>query len=216
VESAVPRYCTACGALLPGPAPRCPRCGAAILAPAGRGGGTVVRVAVALVTAGVLALGLAAAITVPGYLRFQVRSRSALVRMQLGELVQAEVRAAQEGGAFAVFEPFPAGPLGAARRPFSPADQALARRLGWETPASHGRFSVAVARDPSGVEAASFCAESDVDGDGVRAVHVAFVPALEDGEVVLRPPPAPCTEAVPYSDAYAPGRVERISKEDVY
>lgn len=209
-------YCSACGAQLPPSAPRCPRCGAASPAAGGRSRGPA-RVAAVILLAGILAVALIAAITVPGFLRFQVRSRSVVVKMQLSQIVQAEVRAAQEGGAFIPFAPFPGGELGRAERAFSAADRALARRLGWETePASHGRFSVAVARGPSGVQAASFCAESDVDGDGARAVHVAFLPGLEDGELVLRPPPAPCTEPVAYSDEYDPGRVEKSSKEDVF
>jgi hypothetical protein len=105
--------------------------------------------------------------------------------------------------------PLPSAPPGREMNAFSAAELEAARNLDWLTgPRTHGRYQVAVSGDG---KAAALCAESDIDGDGVRAVHVAFLPS-EQGEA----PPAPCTEPVPDDGRAQPGEVVQLTGNGVF
>ncbi len=204
-----PRFCSACGGELPGPVSRCPRCGAAVVR-ARRGIGPVALVALIFVLGCSCLLAILVAAAIPGFLRHRIRSREVDVKIELQALLQAEQGALEKQGAFVEFDPLPAQPPGPTRTPLSAAERSVAQRLGWAIgPATRGQFRMAVARDPSGAQAASFCAETDLDGDGTRAAHVAFLPALRDDGAAFAPP-APCTRAVPYSERYGPGEVVKV------
>ncbi len=209
-----PRFCSACGMELTGPVQRCPGCGAAVMRARRRLGPVAV---VALVVGlGVTCLvGIPVAIAIPGFLHHQKRSREVVVKMELRELVQAEQAILERDGSFVAFEPLPSQPPSAKKTPLSAAQRRLADRLGWAIgPTTHGQFRIAVTREPSGVQTASFCAETDLDGDGTRAAHVAFLAAqLEDGGIVAAPP-APCTKPVPYSDQVRPGELVKVEPLD--
>jgi Tfp pilus assembly protein PilE len=208
------RFCSSCGGALPVATARCPRCGAVITAQgkAKRSHSAMVVAVVAVALLGAVpCLGILAAIAIPNFLRYQLRAKEAGARAELQELVLAEKEAALNGGKYVALGPLPSGTPGAQKLPLSAADLQFASGLGWRpAAATHGQFRVAVAEDGSGRQAASFCMETDLDGDGSRAVHVAFLPV--EGSA----PPAPCTTPVPYD----PQRVEampiKMSEANVY
>ncbi len=209
------RFCSACGGALPGPVPRCPRCGAVIAAQKRSSVGTIIIVVVVAGFVGVFCLGTLAAIAIPNFLRYQLRAKEAGVKAELSALVKAELGAEQRSGHFVAIGPLPAGAPGQQKAALSDAERQAAAEIDWPVaPATYGQFRAAVAADQGG-EAVSLCAESDVDGDGTRAVHVAFLPLERDGQVVGAPP-APCTTPVPYDPAYNAGQVITITGSDVF
>ena len=209
------RFCSACGGALPGPVPRCPRCGAVIAAQKKSSAATIIIVVVACGFLGIFCLGTLAAIAIPNFLRYQLRAKEGGVRAELSALVKAELFAAERNGHFVPLGPLPSGPPNSQKVPLSGAEREVAAGIDWMVePATHGQYRVAVAGDEGG-EAASLCAEADVDGDGTRAVHVAFLPLERDGAVVGAPP-APCTEPVPYDPKYDAGQVITITGSDVF
>ena len=206
-----PRSCAACGTALLPPAKRCPGCGAAV--PPLRGMRPAAIAGLALSVGFTCVLGLLLVSGVSGLLRRQLRSRELDVKGELYELMEAELAALERDEHFVEFAPFPAAPPGKARRPLSGAERELAARLGWRIgPTTYGQFRIAVARLPSGEQAASLCAETDLDGDGRRGARVVFLPAeREDG--TLAAPPAPCTAAVPFDpDRHRPGELTRVEE----
>ncbi len=208
------RFCSACGGPLRVAMARCPRCGAEITAQgtARRSRSVVVIVVVAVALLGALpCIGIVAAIAIPNFLRYQLRSKEAGAREELAALVHAETLAALNGGRYVALGPLPSGRPGAEKLPVSAADRQLAAGIGWQLePATYGQFAVAVAEDASGRQAASVCMETDLDGDGRRAAHVAFLP------VEGKAPPAPCTTPVAYDPQYRAEEVIRISEPNVY
>lgn len=210
-----PRFCSACGGPFPGPVPRCPRCGAVV----GRRGtslGTTLLIVAAVAMGGICILGILAAIAIPNFIRYQLRAKQSAVTAELDGLVKAERAAFERGGHYLALGPLPSQPPSSQKNELSAAERDLAASVDWMVdPATYGQFRVIVAQDGSGLQAASLCAESDLDGDGVRSVHVAFLPLVRGGQVVAAPP-APCTDPVPYADGYAPGQVVKVSEDRVF
>lgn len=169
-------------------------------------------------------VGILAAIAIPNFVRYQLRSKASEVRLVLGDLARAEAARVAGGGRLVAFQPLPAGAPGRERRPLSPEERALQADLDWQSdPALYGQYRVAVVADErSGLEAAAFCAETDLDQDGVTAAWVAFLPAMRDGQVALAPPPAPCSEQARLEEGavrYArqqPGAVAAASPADTF
>jgi hypothetical protein len=213
-----PTFCGACGGPLPGPVPRCPRCAAVITAHGARKSSsavTIVAVVVAILLGVPCVLGVLAAIAIPNFLKYQLRSKEAEVVANLSALVKAEDVAFRERGAYVPFNPLPGGPPGRQKRSFSPGERAIATELGWMvTPQTYGEYMIALGHAEDGRQSASFCAETDLDGDTVRASHVAFLvpPGADPGAV----PPAPCQEPVPYQAGFRPGEVVKISADGVF
>jgi hypothetical protein len=154
------------------------------------------------------------AAALPMYLKHQMRSREMNVKIELQALVEAERAARARDGSFVAFPPLPSQQPGPARTPLSAADRQVASRLGWNIgPATYGQFRITVARSSSGDEAASFCAETDLDDDGVRGARFAFLP-MERSDGTLTAPPAPCTTPVPYSNQYKLGELLKVETLD--
>ncbi len=208
------RFCSACGGPLSFAAGRCPRCGAVITAQgkAERSRATLVIIVVAVAVLGALpCIGILAAIAIPNFLRYQLRSKEAGATAELHALVRAEQQSVVATGHYVPLQALPARPPGANKQRLSPEDLQLAAGMGWDVePLTYGQFRVAVAEDASGREAASVCMETDLDGDGMRAAHVAFLPV--EGTA----PPAPCTTPVPYDPQYAEGVPAKITERNVY
>lgn len=180
----------------------------------GGGGAGLVVIITVLLFGGVSCAGILAAIAIPNYLRFQLRAKEVYVKQDLKGLVHAELTAAGRTGRYVVVDGIPSAVPGKEKAALTAAELKLASSLEWTIgPAVHGRYRVAVAERDE-VQAASFCAEADVDGDGRLAVHVAFLPPVEEESVEL--PPAPCTEPVPYPGDLAPGEVRTITGVDVF
>jgi TM2 domain-containing membrane protein YozV len=193
------------------------------------GGGTVAAIVagVACPVVGVAGFGILAAIAIPNFVRAGLRARDAGVRLQLETLANAQ-ETQRAGGGGLLLPPsasVPAeGDLGRAME-WGADELAWAQELGWRIPAgkTDARFSMAVA--PGGASAASYCAETDFDGDGRHAAWVLFRPRMDSGESET-PPPAPCSDAVElggdvatleYLNGASPvGEAIRVSPPDVY
>ncbi len=207
------RFCSSCGGALSGPVPRCPRCGAEV-------GGkrkssssalTIIIVSVAVLGA-IPCLGILAAIAIPNFVRYQLRAKEAGVKAELEWLVRAEQAAFQKTGRFVALGPLPAAPPGARKSALSAEDEQVAASLAWEVPkTTYGQYRVAVAADGG---SAALCAESDLDGDGVRAVRVAFLPSAPG--TAEGAPPAPCSTPVPYDPQALPGEVVQLTERNVF
>lgn len=208
-----PRFCPTCGNPLPGPVPLCPRCGTNIGAVTGAkrgglGGLAIAAIVVAIVIVGISCVGILAAIAIPNFLRYQLRSKASEVSVNMQALVRSEEAQRQGSGKYVALPRVPAGEPGTQKAPLSPGELEAAAALDWMAgPALYGRYAVAVSEDGTG---AAICGESDIDGDGVLAVQVAFLPD-EAGEA----PPAPCTEPVPFGDQ-APLVVEKLTDDSVF
>lgn len=208
-----PKFCWACGTALPGPVKHCPGCGAAVVQRR-RGMGPAAVAGIVVLVAGTCFVGLLVAIALPDFIHHRIRTRDVEVSSELQALVRAEYAAMERDGRFVEFPPLPAQTPGMKKATLAPADREIAARLGWTIgPATYGQFRIAVARTPSGDEAASLCVETDLDGDGRRGARFAFLPT-EKGDGTLTAPPAPCTTPVPYEDKYSPGETVKLEYLD--
>lgn len=164
-----------------------------------RQGGTGLVVAiVAAVVAGTVLAGIAAAIAIPNFVRYQLRARSSEALVQLPALARAERAHAKDVGGFVPLA-LPAGAApGRAKLQWSAEDLAAARALGWAVEdATWFAYAVAVGAAEDGTEGISLCAESDLDGDGTFAVVALWSPPTDGaGAAKARPPAAPCAHAI--------------------
>jgi hypothetical protein len=165
-----------------------------------------------------------AAIAIPNFLRYQLRSQHQEVVADLRELVHAEAQRANAGRGLRDVGPFPAAPPAHGPHRLTEDERALAAELGWKLgPATRGQFRMATAADAAGNRAASFCAESDLDEDGVNAAVVGFLPVIDGaGAVILEPPPPPCSpkarigeDGATYRPAWK-GQLMTVSPPDVF
>lgn len=210
-----PRVCSSCGGGLPGPASHCPRCGAPVTGKKRNSAIVIVVVVLALLGA-VPCLGIVAAIAIPNFIRYQLRAKQSEIPVELSALVKGERIALQRQGRYVAIGPVPSGAPGPRKAALSAEELEAAMRIDWIVPPTlYGQYAVAVGEDEQDGQAASFCAEADLDGDGKRSVHAAFLPLVRDGEVVGAPP-APCTEPIPFSAEYQAGEVIKLSAEDVF
>jgi TM2 domain-containing membrane protein YozV/Tfp pilus assembly protein PilE len=168
----------------------------------GIGGGALVAVVVVVVFGGLVVVGALAAIAIPNFIRYQHRARTTEAHVLLRAIDTAEAARGPDAGYVAFPHPLPEdGAPGPEKLAWSEADAEVAADVGFAAPAATwARYDVAVATDPEGRQALSLCAELDLDGDGELQAIVLHRPALEDGAVVLAPPPAPCRAEVLLAD----------------
>jgi type IV pilus assembly protein PilA len=208
-----PNFCGACGLQLTDRAPRCPRCGADVLAvsPRKRGGMGAVAIVAIVIGAGVVGLsclGILAAIAIPNFIRYQLRSKFSEVRVEVASLVMTERATLERTGKYVALATTPSGQPGPEKATLTPGERQQAAAIDWIVgPSLYGRYTVAVSADG---RAAAVCGVSDIDGDGTPAEVVAFLPD-DDGNA----PDAPCTAPVAY-DGQAPGDVEPVTGPNVF
>jgi type IV pilus assembly protein PilA len=206
---ASPRFCGRCGAALPGPVPACPRCGGATAAPKrGTNWTAIIIVGVAVLFGAPCVLGVLAAIAIPNFVKYQLRSKASEVTVEVHALVGAEQAQLAAGGKYAPLPRMPDAAPGTSKVALGAEEQQAASRLGWMTQGMlYGRYAVAVSEDGS---AAAICGESDIDGDGVLHVEVAFLPSAGGAA-----PAAPSSAPVAYAGQPA-GTVEHVSPPDAF
>jgi type IV pilus assembly protein PilA len=206
------RFCPTCGQPLPGPVQRCPRCGADIGAAVGvhkkKNTALVVVIVLVAVFGAVSCLGILAAIAIPNFIRYQLRSKQSQVTVELTGLAMAEQALAQRTGSYVALEAIPAAEPSTTKSQLSADELAKAASIDWVvTGATYGQYRVAVSEDGT---SASLCGESDIDGDGQRAAFVVFLP----GEAA--PPAAPCAEPVDWRAEYASGEVIPVTDPNTF
>jgi type IV pilus assembly protein PilA len=156
-------------------------------------------------------VGVLSAIAIPNFLKYQLRSKASEVPAVLTGLVRAEQAQAQLTGKYVPVAGIPASKPSSRKVVLTPAELKTAQDLDWLIEGTlYGRYTVeVVTRD--GVQAASLCGETDLDDDGLRAQTVVFLPGRG-----VEPPPAPCSEPVPWSSEYEPGKVVRVTGPNVF
>jgi uncharacterized RDD family membrane protein YckC/Tfp pilus assembly protein PilE len=158
------------------------------------GGAPLVAVVVAVVVlfGGVAATGVLAAIAIPNFVRYQLRSKAAEAPVTLRALAAAEAMALAQGGAYRSIEVGASDELGTRQVPWSREDLEAAAAIGWALQGStYHAYRLEAVETDDGRPAWAACAESDLDGDGEVAAVIAFQPAEgSDGELVA--PEAPC------------------------
>lgn len=232
-----PRACAACGAPADAHARFCMRCGRPLpgaapspLAPAGGGGAgggagvavTVVAIVFAVMV-GVAILGVLAAIAIPNFLRYQLRSRQAGVHAEVAQLARLEQAHLEEEGDWFDFGgavPAAARAPGRERLRWSAEELLQAAEVGWEVgpPGSYAVYAFVERPVEDGVAALSICAETDLDGDGRNAAWGVFLAGQDDRGAPVEPLPAPCSEAAVLEHGALPGDegVVRLSPDGVF
>jgi type IV pilus assembly protein PilA len=158
---------------------------------------------------GVACIGMLAAIAIPNFIRYQLRSKQSQVTAELVALAGAQQAHAQRTGKYLALEAMPAAAPGPQKAAFTADELAAAASIEWAVVGTtYGQYRVAVSEDGT---AASLCGESDIDGDDARAAFVVFLPA--EG---VEPPPAPCTAPVAWSAEYGAGEVVQVTGPSVF
>jgi type IV pilus assembly protein PilA len=161
-------------------------------------------------------IGILAAIAIPNFMRYQLRSKASERKTNLEAIFKAE-EALRQGerrivagnattGQYWVFgAAVPAGAVGTSKLPWAAADLTIAQTIDWVVQGStYAQYMTAVAGGtaPFGI-AMSACAYTDIDGDGVLAGDDFWqAPLTAAGAPVSAPPAAPCAGAV---NVTAPG-----------
>jgi len=142
----------------------------------------------------VAVIGMLAAIAIPNFIRYQLRSKEAAGTADLRALHKAEVARLARGGAYQALRA-PDQVPGTAAMAWTAQEVAAAREIDWlVTGAGHHTFGVAVGETAGGKPAFATCAEADLDGDGVFSAWVTWEP-VEDEEGDLVAPAPPCRHA---------------------
>jgi Zn-dependent protease with chaperone function len=219
-----PFLCKRAGALqelnAPGTVPEVRRSVAGwILAPflgsmGGAGGGAPI-VAIAIV-------GMLAAIAIPNFIKYQLRSKEQGGKAALEALHEAQLALHERTKKFSDFHLPAKGVPGAAPLAWTEEDQAIASELGWKAaPSGYHSYTVAVGRNRKGKLAYAACAESDLDGDGVYAAWMVWHP-VDDGQGNLVAPDAPCqlepklARPPVFQASDLPGVAVKVSPPDVF
>jgi type IV pilus assembly protein PilA len=148
-------------------------------------------------------IGILAAIAIPNFLRYQLRTKAGERKINLEAIFKAEESLRQSErritstalpGRYMAFTLIPAtGALGTSKIPWTANDLQTAQRIDWIVQGStYAKYAAATANDL----AISMCAISDIDGDTVVAADAMWNPQLlPDGtaNATNLPPVAPCT-----------------------
>ncbi|HYD54524.1 MAG TPA: prepilin-type N-terminal cleavage/methylation domain-containing protein [Gemmatimonadaceae bacterium] len=152
-------------------------------------------------------IGILAAIAIPNFLRYQLRTKAGERMINLEAIFKSEEALRQServiaigrdpGQYYAFATVLPAGcDPGTSKLPWTNADLAEAQRIDWIIQGNtYGCYATAVpAAEP--FVSLSACAWTDIDGDAELAASALWNPQIgPDGAVVTAPPDAPCTGA---------------------
>jgi type IV pilus assembly protein PilA len=151
-------------------------------------------------------IGILAAIAIPNFLRYQLRTKAGERRINLEAIFKAEealrqserqVNAATNSGQYIPIPTVPAaGTVGPSKIPWATTDLASASQIDWIVQGStYAKYNVAVNANNNANVALSACSWSDIDGDTIIAGDALFNPQLNSGNggVITEPVAAPCT-----------------------
>jgi type IV pilus assembly protein PilA len=150
-------------------------------------------------------IGILAAIAIPNFLRYQLRTKAGERKINLEAIFKAEESLRQservivtgaQPGQYILFAAIPSGgTLGTSKLAWSANDLQTAQQIDWIVQGStYARYAAAVNTGAAGTNVAiSMCAWSDIDGDGAIAGDAMWNPQLfPNGTASTLPPPAPC------------------------
>ncbi len=159
-------------------------------------------------------IGILAAIAIPNFLRYQLRSKASELRTNVEAIFKAEESLRQSerqltpGGPTGQYWQFtnvvPAGAVTTSKLPWVAADLAVAQTIDWVVQGStYGQYNAAVVGGAGAVAgntygiAMSAGAVSNIDGDAVLMGVAVWQPVLNAlGAATTLPPNAPCAGAV--------------------
>ena len=163
-------------------------------------------------------IGILAAIAIPNFLRYQLRSKFSELKTNVEAIYKSEesLRSSERvlcatamTGLYSAFNQTPAGAATPAKIVWASTDLVAASQLDWQVQgATYGVYAAAIAGQPTpptGMvascptplgalgSAVTISGQSDIDGDGVFSLVAAFVPAIKssDGSEAVPAPAAP-------------------------
>jgi type IV pilus assembly protein PilA len=163
-------------------------------------------------------IGILAAIAIPNFLRYQLRSKFSELKTNVEAIYKSEesLRSSERvlcakamTGLYSAFDQTPAAAPNASKVIWASTDLVAASMLDWQVQgATYGVYAAAIAgkpTPPTGMVAAcgaplgdlgtavTISGQSDIDGDGVFSLVAAFTPAIKssDGTVATAAPIAP-------------------------
>ncbi|WP_242395105.1 type IV pilin protein [Anaeromyxobacter oryzisoli] len=180
-------------------------------------------------------IGILAAIAIPNFMRYQLRSKAAERKTNLEAIFKSEealrqserkISSTSTPGTYFAFSAIPTGvTVNTAKQPWAATDLETAQNIDWIVQGStYGRYEVAVAATPVAMSA---CGWTDIDGDAVLAADAFWQPQLKaDGNAQVDPPDAPCSEGAPDYGNHAAafggvgtdpiGQVVQLSKDSTF
>jgi type IV pilus assembly protein PilA len=172
-------------------------------------------------------IGILAAIAIPNFLRYQLRSKASERKMNVEAIFKAEESGRQrEGGAYVALANTPAAFNKSSKTVWQTADYAAAQAIDWVVQgATYGQYAAAT---NFGL-ALSVCGWTDIDADTVVAADGLWQPQITTaGTVNATPPTAPCLAGVvagtapnghPLTFTFgtdAPGQVTQITTDNTF
>jgi type IV pilus assembly protein PilA len=151
-------------------------------------------------------IGILAAIAIPNFLRYQLRSKASERKMNVEAIFKSEEAARQrEGGLYKNLATTPqTGTVGSVKLLWTTSDYQVAAQIDWVV--QGGTYGMYNALTDATATAHSICGWSDIDGDLVLAADGLWQPLLKgDGTQGAQPPAAPCP-----ATADATGRVDGL------
>ncbi len=183
-------------------------------------------------------IGILAAIAIPNFLRYQLRSKASERKTNVEAIFKSEEALRQSernvnvNGTFVSGQYFnfvtavPAnGVVGSTKLPWTTSDFAISQTIDWIVQGStYGKYNTATG---TGNVAVSICGWTDIDADGVYAGDAAFQAQLDaTGALTTNgtPPVAPCdgkTDATGAGLTYVPGttpigQVVTVSSDKIF
>jgi type IV pilus assembly protein PilA len=173
-------------------------------------------------------IGILAAIAIPNFLRYQLRSKASERKMNVEAIFKSEEAGRQrEGGAYQSLASTPNGNVTAQKIIWQTTDYQAAGAIDWVV--QGGTYGVYNANAVNGL-AVAICGWTDIDGDTVYAADALWAPQIRtNGTLGEAAPAAPChTNVTPGNAANgghalafvfgtdAPGQVRQISADAAF
>ena len=156
-------------------------------------------------------IGILAAVAIPNFVRYQLRSRGAERNLNVRAMFIAEesLRQKELPGAPSQYADITVVPAacapGSGKQVWTAADMGTAQQIGWLVEGNtYGCYDVDVAANGTGINVAlGACGWTDIDADGSQAADVIWRPeVMPDGSQGTAPPAPPCGAGV---TDFAPG-----------
>jgi type IV pilus assembly protein PilA len=136
-------------------------------------------------------IGILAAIAIPNFLRYQLRSKASERKMNVEAIFKSEEAGKQrEGGAYKVLVTTPVLFNASSKTIWQSTDYAQAGTIDWVVQGgTYGQYNATI---NAGL-AVAICGWTDIDGDGILAADALWQPQITtSGTVNATPPAAPC------------------------
>jgi type IV pilus assembly protein PilA len=160
-------------------------------------------------------IGILAAIAIPNFMRYQLRSKASERKTNLEAIFKSEealrqseriIAVGKKAGTYYAFAPggaagpVPANPtVGPGKMQWDAADLAEAQKIDWIIQGeTYAKYQANTGVNAAGDEVSiSACAWSDIDGDLILAADAFYQPQIgPDGNIVTAAPDAPCDATV--------------------